>query len=146
VRITLKLSLPRDEQTVSAARHIATKAMDEIGVAKDATDDLAVALTEACTNVLKHAGPGNEYEVRLDVEDGHCVIRVIDTGSGFDSRPFGLGHAAISAEQGRGIELIRALVDDVRFVSKPESGTIVYLEKRVEFADDSLVRRAGAPR
>jgi len=141
VQIILALALPRDEQTIPVSRHIATNAMAEIGVADDHIDDIAVALTEACTNVLKHSGPGDEFEVSLEVDDDQCVIRVVDTGRGFDSASLGFNHADGSAEQGRGIELMRALVDSVKFISKPEAGTIVHLEKTLKYDEDSLVRR-----
>ena len=36
---------------------------------------------------------------------------------------------------------MRALVDEVRFVSKPEAGTIVHLEKALSFNSDSVVYR-----
>jgi hypothetical protein len=39
------------------------------------------------------------------------------------------------------VELMRALVDNVRFESKPEAGTIVHLEKELTFQDGSVVRR-----
>ena len=139
MKIILALCLPRDEQTIPVSRHIATKAMAEIGVAKEYIDDIAVALTEACTNVLKHSGPGDEYEVTLEVDDQQCTIRVVDTGRGFDSAALGLAHADSSAEQGRGIELMRALVDQVRFISRPEAGTVVHLEKSIAYNRDSLV-------
>jgi len=135
VQIILALALPRDEQTIPVSRHIAVSAMAEIGVSEDSTHDIAVALTEACTNVLKHSGPGDEFEVSLEVDDDQCVIRVVDTGHGFDSDSLGFGHADTSAEQGRGIELMRALVDQVKFISKPEAGTIVHLAKTLEFDD-----------
>jgi len=141
VQIILALALPRDEQTIPVSRHIATNAMAEIGVAEDHIDDIAVALTEACTNVLKHSGPGDEFEVSLEVDEDQCVIRVVDTGRGFDSASLGFNHADGSAEQGRGIELMRALVDSVKFISKPEAGTIVHLEKTLKYDEDSLVRR-----
>ena len=108
MQIILALSLPRDEQTIPVSRHIAVSAMAEIGVSEDSTHDIAVALTEACTNVLKHSGPGDEFEVSLEVDDDQCVIRVVDTGHGFDSDSLGFGHADTSAEQGRGIELMRS--------------------------------------
>ena len=139
MQIILALSLPRDEQTIPVSRHIAVSAMAEIGVSEDSAHDIAVALTEACTNVLKHSGPGDEFEVSLEVDDVQCVIRVVDTGHGFDSDSLGFGHADTSAEQGRGIEIMRALVDSVKFISKPEDGTVVHLEKTLEFDDDSFV-------
>ena len=123
------------------ARHIATNAIEEIGVIEDAVHDIAVAMTEACTNVLKHSGPGDEYEVSLEVDGEQCIIRVIDTGRGFDSTTLGLADADSSAEQGRGIQLMRALVDQVKFISKSEAGTIVHLEKTLTFQDDSFVSR-----
>jgi serine/threonine-protein kinase RsbW len=141
MQIILALSLPLDEQTISVSRHIAANAMAEIGVTEESTHDIAVALTEACTNVLKHSGPGDEYEVSLEVDEDQCVIRIDDTGRGFDSAALGFAHAHGSAEQGRGIELMRALVDQVRFISKPKAGTIVHLEKTLEFDDPSFVRR-----
>ncbi|HEV3354377.1 MAG TPA: ATP-binding protein [Acidimicrobiales bacterium] len=142
MQIILALSLPRDEQTIPVSRHIAVNAMAEIGVVEDCMHDIAVALTEACTNVLKHSGPGDEFEVSLEVDDDQCYIRVVDTGHGFDSAAVGFSHADTSAEQGRGIELMRALVDSVKFVSKPEAGTVVHLEKTLEFEDDSFVSRS----
>jgi serine/threonine-protein kinase RsbW len=142
VQIMLSLSLPRDEQTIPVARHIASNALDEIGVDEEAVQDIAIALTEACTNVLKHSGPGEEYVVSVEVDEADCTIRVKDTGRGFDSSPHGFEHADISAEEGRGIELMRALVDQVRFISKPEDGTVVHLEKSVDYGDGTIGRRA----
>jgi serine/threonine-protein kinase RsbW len=141
MQIIIALLLPRDEQTIPVSRHIAANAMVEIGVAQDSTHDIAVALTEACTNVLKHSGPGDEYEVSLEVDEDQCVIRVVDIGRGFDPQSLGFAHAQSSAEEGRGIELMRTLVDQVRFISKPEAGTIVRLEKTLEFDDPSFMRR-----
>src|SRR5205085_3479048 len=122
-----------------------TKAMEEVGMVDDDVDDIAVALTEASTNVLKHAGPGDEYEVSLEVEDDTCTIRVVDKGHGFDSEFLGLEHADASAEQGRGIELMRAVVDRVRFISKAEAGTIVHLEKSVAYGEHSVARGSVSP-
>src|SRR5579872_2414434 len=98
VQIILALALPRDEQTIPVSRHIAVNAMNEIGVTEDCMQDIAVALTEACTNVLRHSGPGDEYEVSLEVDEDQCVIRVVDTGRGFDSTSLGFEHADTSAE------------------------------------------------
>jgi serine/threonine-protein kinase RsbW len=144
VHITLTLCLPRDEGTIPVARHIATSAIEEIGVMDDAVHDIAVALTEACTNVLKHSGPGDEYEVSLEVDGAQCIIRVVDTGHGFDSTSVGLADADGSSEQGRGIQLMRALVDQVKFISKAEAGTVVSLEKTLSFEDGSFLTGSRA--
>lgn len=146
MRITLSLSLPRDETTVPIARHLVHQALGEVRVDPDCVGDIEVALSEACTNVLKHSGPGDEYDVSTEINDDNCIIRVVDTGRGFDSKSLGFEHAAISAEQGRGIQLMRALVDKVHFESRPEAGTIVHLEKALVFHEQSPVHRFGASR
>jgi serine/threonine-protein kinase RsbW len=58
MEITLGLTLPRDELTVPVARHVVRTALDRVGVDGACVHDVVVALSEACTNVLLHAGPG----------------------------------------------------------------------------------------
>ena len=135
VRMTLTLRLPRDASTVPVARHIIGRSLDELGVHENCRADIEVALTEASTNVVKHSAPGDAYEVSCELDDTVCIIRVVDTGHGFDHAALGLAAADSGAEEGRGIQLMRALVDQVRFLSKPEEGTIVHLEKVLEFTD-----------
>jgi len=146
MQISLSLTLPRDEHTIPVTRHIVLHALDEVGAVQECIDDIAIAQTEACANVVHHSGPGDRYEVRVDIDNERCVIRVIDTGRGFDWQSLTDGEVAnaMSAERGRGIMLMRALVDEVRFVSKPEAGTIVHLEKALAFTEASPMRAAPA--
>jgi serine/threonine-protein kinase RsbW len=138
--MAMSLSLPRDELTVPVARHLTAGAMEQLGVDAACAADIQVAMTEACTNVILHSGPGDEYEVAIELDDETCIIRVIDRGSGFDPavlRP----DAADSDENGRGMTLIEALVDQVLFESRPEEGTVVHLEKTLEYSAGSVMRR-----
>jgi serine/threonine-protein kinase RsbW len=143
LEVNLSLCLPTDEMSVPVVRHICQYSLTEVGVADHCLDDISVALTEACTNVLDHASQdGEAYEVLIAIDDERCTIRVKDAGGGFDfearsSQPAADGHA----ESGRGLDLIRALVDKVKFTSKPEDGMIVHLEKELEFDDDHPVRQ-----
>ena len=143
MQLTLALSLPTDAMTVPVARHILRSSMREVGVDEDCLISIEVALSEACTNVLKHADPGDEYEVVLDLDAEKAVIRVKDTGTGFDFESLEGGDAPDTSEQGRGVEMMKALVDRVQFTSIPESGTIVHLEKALEFQDSSVLRKLG---
>jgi serine/threonine-protein kinase RsbW len=141
--MTLSLSLPHDELTVPVARHVASGAMQQLGVESACVTDIEVALTEACTNVIQHSGPDDDYEVTLRLDEDACVIRVVDRGPGFDDGSLPES-ADGSAERGRGVKLMRALVDSVRLDSRPEEGTIVRLEKALEYRDSSVVRRLEA--
>lgn len=115
MEITLALNLPRDEMSVPVARRIVDTSLRTVGVEGACVDDVTLALTEACTNVLKHSGPGDEYEVRVKLADSLCSIEVCDIGRGFDFATLAEGEAATDAERGRGVQLMKLLVDRVRF-------------------------------
>lgn len=139
--ITFSLSLPRDEASVPLVRRLCRGVLNDLGVDETCVSDIEVALTEACTNVLKHASTDDSYEVAVDINDTDCTIRVIDSGAGFDASAKGREEALVGAEGGRGIHLIRALVDNVEFISRPEEGTVVYLEKRLVLRPHSILQR-----
>jgi serine/threonine-protein kinase RsbW len=141
VEIKFTLQLPRDALSVPVVRRVLNSCMETLGVAEDCLTDIEIALTEACTNVLDHAAQGDEYEVVAGLDDNRCVIEVVDTGRGFDADRLGHADADPSAEEGRGIQLIRALVDKVHFRSRAESGTIVHLEKDLVYVDGSALQR-----
>jgi len=141
VRISLMLCLPRDSSTLPVVRHIAECSLRELGVEVGAIEDVALALTEASANVVKHSGDGDAYEVHLVLENNMCEIRVVDSGHGFDSTSLAVGMAAPSEERGRGMALMAALVDSVHFESRPETGTVVHLVKDLSLRPDGPIRR-----
>ena len=141
MEIKLTLALPRDQISVPVVRRLLKQAMDTLGVEPDVTADIELALTEACTNVLDHSDDGDEYEVSAGIDGDQCVLEVIDRGAGFDGSLQGLADAAPSAEDGRGIQLMRALVDRVTFTNRPAKGTVVHLEKKLEWREGSVIQR-----
>ena len=141
MEIKLTLALPRDGLSVPVVRKVLSNALTVLEVDADVVSDIEIALTEACTNVLDHVADGEEYEVSAGIHGSECVIEVVDTGGGFDHGSHGFAEAAAAAESGRGIQLMRALVDRVHFESKPGDGTVVHLEKRLTWEDGSLMSR-----
>jgi serine/threonine-protein kinase RsbW len=146
VQLELALSLPRDGRSVPVAHHVVRAGMLSIGVDDDCVHDVEVALSEACTNVLQHGDPAAEYEVRLRLEDQRCVLQVSEIGA---SRAGGLWQQPPASvpdgevEHGRGLHLMRALVDRVGFRLLPGSGSVVSLEKRLTYADAEPAERPG---
>jgi anti-sigma regulatory factor (Ser/Thr protein kinase) len=45
-------------------------------------EEIALAVTEACTNVVAHARSSDRYDVTVRTTDGLCVIEAADTGPG----------------------------------------------------------------
>jgi serine/threonine-protein kinase RsbW len=140
VEIRYSLRLPRDAVTVPLVRTICRDAMNRLGVTADCQGDVALALTEACANVVQHAGGDeNEYEVQVEFAGGICHIRVLDRGRGIDLRDSSRTETILDQDSGRGIVLMRLMVDRIAFESRPEDGTIVHLQKRLELEDGALL-------
>jgi serine/threonine-protein kinase RsbW len=141
--ISLAICLPRDELSVPVIRHLVRYALDEVGVLEAISSDIEVALTEACANVLHHSGPGDAYDVSVGVGPDSCELRVVDVGHGFDHATVQAesGTHDLNAERGRGLRLMRALVDRIELVSAPEEGTLVHLVKRLAFDESAPARR-----
>lgn len=144
MEVTLSLALPRDSYSVPLARRVLSGALRLLGVAEGVIADIELALTEAVTNVLDHADTTDSYEVVAGIRGDLCVIEVIDRGGGFDGSAYGLEPAGESAESGRGVQIMRALVDHVSFTSRPQVGMVVHLEKRLEIDEGSLLRMSEA--
>jgi serine/threonine-protein kinase RsbW len=127
-------------------RDLCRTAMTQLAVEETCVQDVALALTEACANVIEHAeGTDDDYEVRVQIDDELCQIRVVDSGRGFDADSLADGMPSTGAERGRGIQLMKALVDRVTFESIPEKGTIVHFEKRLTLAEDSPLQALRVP-
>ena len=142
MEIKLTLALPRDALSVPVVRRTLTASLQVLGIEKSVISDIEVALTEACTNVLDHATGGEEYEVSAGIDGTVCVIEVVDRGAEhFDAATRGLGDADPQAEAGRGIQLMRALVDKVMFINQPRDGTVVHLEKRLSWDPGAVIER-----
>jgi serine/threonine-protein kinase RsbW len=78
------LVFPRETISVPVMRRVLGGILDRLGVDEECVADLLLAVTEACTNVLRHSGPGHRYEVVALVGRNRCVIEVVDNGRGFD--------------------------------------------------------------
>lgn len=145
MRLSFTLCLPRDEVTVPIVRHLCRDALTELGVESTCVGDIELAVTEACTNVLKHAiGSHSDYEVLFEITEERCEISVVDAGEGFDPHTIQLAEAAPDAESGRGVHLMRALVDDLKFAARPEAGAIVHLEKNLSLKRGALLEKLAA--
>jgi serine/threonine-protein kinase RsbW len=137
-RVNLALQLPRDRASIPVVRHLTQNALAELGVREWICHDVELAVTEACANVLDHAGIGGAYDVILSVSDNTCEIRVVDVGRGFDYDRIEERETSFEDESGRGIALMHAFMDSVLFSSEPERGTVVHLVKGLDFDDSSL--------
>jgi serine/threonine-protein kinase RsbW len=145
VEIRLALSLPRDELSIPVVRRLCTQSLRVLGAADECAADLELALTEACTNVLRHAMEGDDYEVVAGIDGESAVLEVVDRGPGFDANALARAvsgeDADPDAETGRGLQIMRALMDSVEFESRPgDAQTVVRLEKAIQWREDAAAK------
>jgi serine/threonine-protein kinase RsbW len=80
--------------------------------------DLKLALTEACSNSIRHAyvqGRTGAVEIRYELNGEKLQVEVVDDGSGFDVAAVEAGDEG--DEGGLGIAIIRALTDELAIES-----------------------------
>ena len=130
MEVLISLALPVEAHSVPLARHLVAVLLRDLGVTDDARHEIELALSEACANVVRHAGTDGEYQLRVRVDRGECEIVVSDAGAGFAVEA--MSPAAESASGGRGLELMRSLMDSASFESAA-TGTAVHLHKRLSF-------------
>lgn len=84
VDVRFCLVFPRESLSVPVMRRVLGDTLGRLGVDEECIADLLLAVTEACTNVLRHAGPGRRYELVASVGRRRCLLEVLDGGRGFD--------------------------------------------------------------
>ncbi|MGH2779352.1 MAG: ATP-binding protein [Actinomycetota bacterium] len=148
MEFAFSLTLPREALSIPVARRILGSTMLNLGIDRRCVEDVEIVVTEACTNVLKHAEPDSaDYEVEVSITHDSADIKIKDRGPGFHEGTQSHGRALDPTEEGgRGILLMRALVDRVEFLNDPASGTIVHLSKNLVLADGSLLDHRGPTR
>ena len=128
MEIGFTVRLPVDVDSVPFVRGLCRQALEHLRIDGPVVEETTLALTEACANVVDHAGEHAEYEVSVDIRDDVCRITVVDDGSGFD--PEEIADRAPD-EGGAGLRLMRALVDRLDFRQDPDGRHRVGLEKRL---------------
>ena len=129
MNVHFSVRLPTDAQSVPLVRGLLRQALQYLGVVEENIQEIVLALTEACANVVQHAADQEEYEVDVAIDDSLCRITVVDDGDGFDVAT--ASAAPPTLEGGRGLVLMRALVDRLDFVQDADGRHRVTLEKRL---------------
>jgi serine/threonine-protein kinase RsbW len=130
VDISFTVRLPVDVDSVPFVRGLCRQALDHLRIDRPVVEETTLALTEACANVVQHAGEHAEYEVSVAIDDSLCRITMVDDGSGFD-RAEAEGRAGLDGDGGAGVRLMQALVDSLDFRRDAEGRHRVSLEKRL---------------
>ena len=122
--------VPAAPASLAPIRRAVTAFAASLGLTPERLEDVAVALTEACTNVVVHAygeadGEG-VIEVRAWADDRDLRVTVRDEGRGLVPR---LRHTSPGLRLG--LQMIAALADEVNFGAEEGGGTSVRMAFRL---------------
>ena len=159
--------------SVPVMRRVLGDTLRGLGVDEESVDDILLATTEACTNVLLHGGRHvRGYAVVTSLGPVRCQIEVAGERAGALLAEAGLQEpvavrgpdeepvpaaplvsqdgawrdtaVAQLAESGRGLAVMRACVDTVTLDSSPERGTVVTMSKHIKWSRDAPLRQFRA--
>src|SRR3954454_2826178 len=117
----VKLTLPARPENVSVIRHVLGAFAEALRLPDDLVEDLRLAVTEACTNVVRHAYPPEHtgpVEISIHPLEQHVTVVVSDRGRG-------IGTSSDTSGPGLGLPLIAAIADEVELQPVPGGGSRV---------------------
>ena len=130
-----ELVIPSDFANLSKVEKFITTICKKAKLNDDQCDNLAIAITELVNNAIIHANnqnPSKTVTIRVKYQPEKVMISVIDQGEGFE--PDKIANPTdpqnLWKQNGRGIFLVRNLIDQVEITPSP-SGTEVLLIEHI---------------
>jgi PAS domain S-box-containing protein len=113
-----------EAESLSQMRSVLRRWLRHAGAGDREISEITTAVGEAATNAIEHAGVAGRasFELASRVRDGNLEITVHDKGAWRQPR---------EGDQGRGLSLMRALMDTVEVTPSP-AGTTVRLRRRLD--------------
>lgn len=114
---TVRLTIPAKPEYITLSR-LALSGLSRVRPLADETlADLKLALTEACSNSVRHAyddEDGGHVSISFELRDDRLIIEVADDGTGFEPESARRnGDESELSEGGLGIAIIRSIADEV---------------------------------
>ncbi len=118
-----------------AARQAEQRLLKEVarhGYSETAIFAIRLALEEALANAIRHGNrsdPAKKVEINYEIDDHRALITITDQGDGFNPSqvPDPTTDENLAKENGRGIMLMRAYMDEVHYNAR---GNQVQILKR----------------
>jgi anti-sigma regulatory factor (Ser/Thr protein kinase) len=115
----VRLTLPARPENVAVVRHVLGAFAEALRLPDSVVEDIRLAVTEACTNVVRHA-----YR---DAEPGPMDVLIRPAGDALEvivcDEGRGLGPSPDTAGSGLGLPLIAALTHSLEIDNEPSRGS-----------------------
>jgi serine/threonine-protein kinase RsbW len=118
------LTIPARAEYIALCRLALTGVARTRALQAEVVADLKLALTEACSNSVRHAyeeGRDGVVQISYQLSDDRMEVEVRDDGAGFDPAVLERAQQALD-EGGLGIAIIRAVTDELDIGPNPSGG------------------------
>jgi len=139
------LSIPSEDKYIYLLDLVVSYASKEMEFDEETTEQVNLAIIEAGTNAIKHGNkndPEKSALFRFRLSKDKLIVSIRDHGAGFNPDNVGdpLSPENFMKPSGRGIFLMRALMDEVEYNMDNGDGTEVRL---VKYKDSQKVNVEG---
>ncbi|MEF2901561.1 MAG: ATP-binding protein [Terrisporobacter sp.] len=125
---TIKMEISANPEYVSIIRLTTSGIANKVGFCLDDIEDLKVAISEACTNAIKHSLEDRFTIIYTMIEKG-LTIEIIDNGKGYNTKEVSEPDLDNLKESGMGLFIIESLMDEVNVESTEGKGTSIKMTK-----------------
>lgn len=133
-----KLVIKSRTENLSEIREFISSAADNVGFTKEITDNIILAVDEACTNIIKHAYqyfPDGEIILILKTAKDTFTIEITDHGKSFEPGLIPNPDLKKYLDQrrvgGLGMYLMKTLMDEIKYKTVPGKFNMVSLTKNI---------------
>ena len=140
-RKSLNLKIPSRTEQLSVVREFVSEAARRFGFQEELVNKIALAVDEACTNIIKHSyeySPNREIEISIKTMDASFEVIIADNGKSFEPGGVKIPHMreylTHYRKGGLGMYLMRSLMDKVEYKKsnkKNEVHLIKLLDKKI---------------
>ncbi len=131
----IKITIPSRLEELKNIEKLSCKVSKKMRLTEDERNNLSIAITEAVGNAIIHGNkkdPEKKVSITLKLTDDRIVVEVKDQGKGFD--PDSLADPRdpknLLKENGRGIFILKTLMDKVTYSFSPEGTTLTFIMKK----------------
>jgi serine/threonine-protein kinase RsbW len=134
----IEIKVPCRPEYVRTIRRLIADFAENHEIPRSAAEEIEIAASEAVTNIVRHAYMDRRRMPGVRVKCAHrrygLLVEVMDRGRGFHAPGDGvIPHVDLDLDRegGYGILLIKCLMDEVNYISKPDVGTKIKMTKAV---------------
>ena len=125
---TIKMEIASNPEYVGIIRLTTSGIANKVGFSMDDIEDIKVAVSEACTNAIKHS-EDDVFYITFNILENGITIEIQDKGKGCDIESIPQPDLNNPKENGLGLFIIKTLMDEVSIESKDNQGAIIKMTK-----------------